>query len=132
LNTSRLTTLAIVGLAALLGGCAVYTTTDADRFPCATDADCYSKQPSCQPAFSPNGSPGTFCSACAPNAVMNEYALCTGDSDCRCPLQCLRGPASTESKPELRCFKPCTNSSNNCLSTQTCNLDNDGICVLLP
>jgi len=127
----RRSTRPVLLLALLFAGCAVYKTTDEDRFPCGSNSDCYGKQPNCQPAFYPNGDPGTFCSACAPNAVFNEYELCTGDADCRCPMQCLRGPASTDAQPELRCFYPCTDSVN-CLNTQTCNLDHDGICVAFP
>jgi hypothetical protein len=132
LSTSPRRALSLLGLSAALGSCAVYKTTDADRFPCATDADCYSKQPSCQPAPNPNGDPGHFCSACSLSATFNEYAVCTGDSDCRCPMQCLRGPASTANQPELRCFHPCANSTNCAPATQVCNTDNDGICVLKP
>jgi hypothetical protein len=113
----------------LLGGCPVYQTSDADRFPCTSNSDCYSKQATCQPAFNPDGTAGTFCSACNPGIPINEYATCSSDTGCACPLQCLRA-AAPDAGDESRCFYPCANTSNCPHPLQVCDLKNDGICII--
>jgi hypothetical protein len=116
----------VPGLAALLGGCPIYQTTDRDRFPCASDSDCFSKEPNCQPAFLPDGGDGNFCSACSTTDGGIEFDKCTVDSDCSCPHQCLTGPAN-----ETHCFKPCVDSSN-CGNDQVCATLHDAVCVAKP